>query len=274
MKSINFFIKNQINRSEFKICFTLLNFLSVFGMIIGYMQNYKNDFMFLRSAADNFFLTSTDARVARMLFVFLFPLMAASFGTCYSGKNNKESNGFYALFRMNKKLFVYGNAVVVVCTAIVGFVIVLGLNQFMCILTYPLEGYDNRWGMAPYRLIESFQPDLLFDIWTIQNPYVYNILYILMISIMAGGIALLSYSLGFMKEIKKWNSIQLSAFVFAIFILLFVAGEFFQFPTISYLSYVEPGHSVNLMQYMIFIGSLYILGSILTIRGERTYENL
>lgn len=274
MKCIIFFIRNQINRSEFKICFALLNCLSVFGLIIGYTKNYKNDFVFLRSAADNFLLTSTDARVARMLFVFLFPLLAASFGTCYSSKNNKESNGIFALLRMNKKLFVYGNAIVVVCTAIAGFMIVLGLNQLMCILAFPLEGYDNRWGLAPYRLIESFQPDLLFDIWTIQNPYVYNILYILIISIMAGGIALLTYSLGFIKEIKKWTPIQLSVFVFVIFILLFAAGDFFQFPAISYLSYAEPGHSVNLMQYIIFTGSLYILGSILTIIGEKRYENL
>lgn len=128
--------------------------------------------------------------------------------------------------------------------------------------------------MIQYRLIENFQPDLLFDIWTIQNPYVYNILYILMISIMAGGIALLTYSLGFIKGIIKWKPIQLSAFVFVIFILLFVASELFRFPTISYLSYAEPGHSVSLMQYITFTGSLYILGCILTIRGEKTYENL
>lgn len=146
MKYIIFFIRNQINRSEFKICFALLNFLSVFGLMIGYMQNYKNDFVFLRSAADNFLLTSTDARVARMLFVFLFPLLAASFGTCYSSKNNKENIGVFALLRMNRKLFIYGNAIVVVCTTIIAFMIVLSLNQILCILTFPLEGFDNRWG--------------------------------------------------------------------------------------------------------------------------------
>lgn len=270
MKCIIFFVKNQINRSEFKICFALLNSLSIFGLIIGYMQNYKNDYMFLRSAADNFLLTSTDARVARMLFVFLFPMLAAILGTCY---NNKD-NGVFALLRMNRKLFVYGNAIAVVFTTIVAFMIVLGLNQIICILAFPLEGYDNRWGMAPYQLIESYQPNLLFDIWTIQNPYIYNILYILIISIMAGGIALLTYSLGVVKQVIQCKPAQLSAFVFIIFILLFVISELFQIPAISYLAYIEPGHSVSLSQYIIFAGSLYILGGILIIRGEKTYENL
>lgn len=45
---------------------------------MGYIQNYQNDFVFLRSAADNFLLTSTDSRTIRMMFVLCFPLLTFS----------------------------------------------------------------------------------------------------------------------------------------------------------------------------------------------------
>lgn len=272
MKRISFFIKNQINRSEFKICFIILILLSISGVVMGYCQNYKKDLMFIRSAADNFLLASTYARVIEMLFALLFPLLAASLCAGYKKGSKKNEDCLFSLLRMNKKQFVYGNAVVVVVMTIMVFMFTLILNQLLCLLAFPLHGADNRWGQPRYELICSFNPEYLFDIWVIQNPYIYNILYIIIISILAGGIALLTYGLGYLKMLERLKPIQLSAIVFIGFIMLFVISQFIGISGISFLSYVETGHSVSLTQYCIFTCFIYLAGLVLTIKGKEVYE--
>lgn len=92
------------------------------------------------------------------------------------------------MLRMDKKRYIYGDAFVVVTVTAISFMVVLGLNQILCFVAFPLSGADNRWGITEYDLMDSFQPDLLFDIWSIQNPYVYNFLYIVIIGILAGAL--------------------------------------------------------------------------------------
>lgn len=272
MSRIIFLIKNQINRLEFKISFFILILLSVGGVAMGYIKNYEKSLEFVRSAADNFLLTSTDASVVGMLFSFLFPLMAASLCSGYKKGKEKTGNVLFPLLRMNKRQFIYGNALVTVGLTVISFMLILGLNQLLCFVAFPLSGADNRWGQLPYELIRQFHPECLFDIWTIQNPYVYNLLYIGIISVLAGGIALLTYGLGYTKRFERLKPVQLSALVFAMFIGLFIGSEFLDISTISFLSFLEPGHSVSTKQYIIFAGCIYVAGIILTIKGKKTYE--
>lgn len=204
MNHIIFFVKNQINQTMFKIGFFVLVLLSIGGMVIGYIQNYHSDLIFLRSAADNFLLTSTDCRVVRMMFVICFPLLAASL--CTGGR---KDSSLFPILRMDKKQYIYGNAFVTVVMTIISFMVVLGLNQLLCFAAFPLSGADNRWGLTEYNLINSFQKNLLFDMWSIQNPYVYNLLYIVIISILAGGISLLTYGLGYVKKLEQFRPVQI-----------------------------------------------------------------
>lgn len=267
MNHFIFFIRNQINRPEFKICFAILFLLSTGGMILCYIQNYHSDFMFIRSAADSFLLASTESRVAEMFFVLLFPLLAASICTGYGRQSN-----LFSTLKMTKKQYIYGNAITIVWITTATFFALLSLNQLLCLAAFPLSGADNKWGMTEYDLIQGFQEHFLFDIWCIQNPYCYNFLHIAIISILAGGIALLTYGLGYTKILGQLKPIQLSIFVFIIFVILFIFSNFLDIPLISFISYVEMGHPVNVLQYTIFAGCIYIAGIVLTITGRKRYE--
>lgn len=267
MNHIIFFIKNQINQTGFKIGFAVLVLLSTGGIVMGYIKNYQSDLIFLRSAADNFLLTSTDCRIIRMLFVFCFPLIAASLCT-----ENRKSNSLFPMLRMNKRQYIYGNALASVSMTIISFMVVLGLNQLLCFVAFPLSGADNRWGLPEYDLINSFHKELLFDIWTVQNPYIYNVFYIIIISIMAGGIALLTYGLRYIKKLERFKPVQLSVLVFVVFTILFVVSELLHIPIVNFMAYIEPGHAVRLVQYVIFTLCIYAVGLFLTIRGQKKYE--
>lgn len=267
MNHIIFFVKNQINQTVFKIVFFVLVLLSIGGMVIGYIQNYHSDLIFLRSAADNFLLTSTDCRVVRMMFVICFPLLAASL--CTGGR---KDSSLFPILRMDKKQYIYGNAFVTVVMTIISFMVVLGLNQLLCFAAFPLSGTDNRWGLTEYNLINSFQKDLLFDMWSIQNPYVYNLLYIVIISILAGGISLLTYGLGYVKKLEQFRPVQLSLLVFVVLTALFVVSSLLHIPIVNFVAYTEPGHTTSIVQYVIFTGCIYVIGLFLTIRGTKKYE--
>lgn len=175
---------------------------------------------------------------------------------------------------MDRKHSIYGNAITVIVITIVAFAAVLGLNQLLCFAAFPLSGADNRWGMTEYALLQNVHPECLFDIWNVQNPYVYNVLYSIIISILAGGIAFLTYGLSYTKMFGRLKPVQLSVFVFVVFMVLFVFSEWLRIPAISVLAYVEMGHSVSVAEYIIFAGCIYAFGLLFTVRGRKTYEAL
>lgn len=270
MNYISVLIKNQINRFEFKLCFAILFLLSIVGVVIGYALNYQKDAVYVRSAADNFLMLSTYASVIRMLFTFLFPLLAAALCAGYQSKNDH----LYMLLRLSRRQFVYGNALVTAGLTMATFTAALIMNQLLCFAAFPLSASDNVWGRIDYELIRSYQPEYLFDFWSIQNPYIYNILFIFIIGIMSGGIGLLTYGLSYVKMLRRLKPILLSALVFVLFISFFVFSEILHIPFLSYLSYIHPGHQIGIEQCIIFMGTIYVVGLLLTIKGNKSYENI
>lgn len=272
MKSLMYQIKSQINQREFKICFLLLWILSLGGFSLGCIHCYHNGYMQIRSAADNFLIVSANSRVFTMIFTLLFPLIAATLCAGYRKKNEKKGDGLFSLLRMNKKKYIFGNALAVVIITVLSILLVLVVNQLLCIIAFPITGYDNRFGVPQYMLAATYDKKMLLDFWQIQNPYIYNLMYSVIISVLGGGIALLAYGICFMKKVEKLKAIQISIIIFALFALLMVVGQLLDISVLSYLSFVEVGHYTNLLSYFIFIIIIYGAGIALSIRGIKRYE--
>lgn len=270
MNYITVLIKNQINRFEFKLCFAILFLLSISGVLIGYALNYQKDAVYVRSAADNYLMLSTYASVIRMLFTFLFPLLAAALCAGYRNKNDCLN----ILLRMNRRQFVYGNAFVTAGLTMAAFTSVLIINQLLCFAAFPPSASDNVWGQIDYELIRSYQPEYLYDFWSIQNPYIYNLLFVFNIALMSGGIGLLTYGLGYVKILRQLKPILLAALVFIMFISLFVLSQVIHIPLLSFLNYIEPGHQTGIVQCFLFTGCIYAAGLLLTVKGKKSYENV
>ena len=272
MKSIMYQIKSQINQREYKICFSLLWFLSIGGFIVSCFSYYGRGYMQIRSAADEFLLVSTSSRAFTMVFTLIFPLLSATLCAGYRKKNEKNGDGLFSLLRMSKKKYIFGNAIAVVMITALSILLVLVVNQLLCIIAFPITGYDNRFAMPQYMMAAGYDSTVLLDFWQIQNPYIYNLLYSIMISVLGGGMALLAYGICFVKKIEKMKSIQISIIIFALFALMMVAGQLLDIPILSYLSFVETGHYTNLLSYFIFIIVVYGAGIALLIKGIKHYE--
>ena len=270
--ALKYQIKAQMNQREFKICFSLLWLLSIGGFILGCIRCYHDEIMQIRSAADNFLLVSTSARSINMVFTLIFPLVAATLCAGYRKKNEKNGDGLFSMLRMSKTKYIVGNAIATVIITVLSILFVLVVNQLLCFTAFPINGYDNRFAAPQYAYFTVYDSKMLLDFWQIQNPYIYNALYSIMISILGGGIALLAYAVCFIKKTEKMKSIQISIMIFAAFALLVVAGQFLNIPILSYLTFVETAHQTNLFSYFLFLLVIYGAGIILIIKGTKNYE--
>lgn len=272
MKAVEIAIKNQINQLEYKVCFLVLMLLSLGAFGQSCMNYYHAGYMSVRSAADNFILASPGARAFAMTFSLLLPLIASTTCAGCRKKNDTVGNGMFLMLRMNKKEYLSGNAFAVMILTSLTVFLILFLNQVLCLVAFPIEGYHNRFGVPQYLLAIDYDKDFLFDFWQIQNPYIYNLLYSLIISILCGGIAIFTYGVCGLRITSKYKAAQVSVAIFIFFELLIVIGQLFDIPAISCLSYIEIAHRVSLQEYLGFVSVIYLSGFVMVIKEIRNYE--
>lgn len=272
MKSFVFQLKSQINQRDFKITFALLCLMSIGAVLLNCIKAYGINYMRVRSAADNFLLCAPSSRAIMMIFSLLFPLIAATLGSGYRKNNEKKGDGLFSLLRMNRRQYIVGNAVAVVLITTVSILFILILNQLLCCIAFPIEGFDNRFGISVYAKAMTYDKNLLFDYWQINNPYVYNLLYSVIISVLAGGIALLTYGLELYDIFEKLKPIHISIIIFFFFIFIMIISHNLNIPLLSYLSYVEVNHNISFSSYLIFVSAIYVIGIALSLKGCNRYE--
>ena len=272
MKTLRFHLKDQMNQIEFQACFGVLWILSLVSFLMNCLEYYESHYTLVRSAADSFMLVSTSSNSITKLFALLFPLICAVLCAGCRKKNESAHSTLFPLLRMNKKQYVLGGASSVFILTVGSFFLALCVNQILCFVAFPMQGFDNRWGTPIYMLASEYDSTALFDFWKIQNPYLYNVLYIFIISMLAGGIALLCYGLSFIKRFQKLQPIQLAVGVFALFMAFTVFGQGFSIPIIDFLSFVETGHVTTIAHYAIFAFVIYIVGIIFIVKGLKDYE--
>lgn len=272
MKSLLFQIKSQLNQREFKVTFALLYVLSIGAVVWNCVKYYSVNYMEIRSAADNFLLVSTVSRPIKMIFTLVFPLLSATLYSGYRKNNEKNGNGLFSLLRMNRNKYIIGNAIVVTVMTFLSLFGALMLNQLLCCIAFPIDGYDNNFGIPQYALAMNYDKGLLLEFWQMQNPYIYNLLYALIVSILGSGIGLVAYGLGLVDKFEKIKAINISIVVFVFFILLMILGQFADIQMLSFLTYIETGHRVGLSEYLAFVLVIYAMGIVLTIKGSKKYE--
>ena len=175
---------------------------------------------------------------------------------------------------MDKKQYIIKQALDVIILTILVFLFSFFVNQLLCLIAFPFSGGESINGLPQYYQRLYYNEEILFADVAIKKPYLYNLLYSTVFSILGGGIALLTYALGTLKIFKKVNPLFLAVGVFLAFIFLSLVGMYLHIPAISFFSYVQTGQSVSLLECMIFIASIYLLGVVVLGIGRRNYEYL
>ena len=245
-RQIKMELKNCINQMEFKFIFSILWCISIGGFIINCFM-YKNSYyQFLRAANENFILVSTSTRAIIIVLALFFPLLAMSI---YSGSFKKEERSNLTqliILRTSKKRYIWSKAIAIFIITFLSFLIPLLINQLLCYLTFPIEGFDNRWALPNYDLIRRYENTDLFDFFRIQYPFIYNLLYILIYSTLGGLIALLAYGVNFVQKFKSIKELQVNIIIFVIFMLSSFSSQILKIPIMDFLSYTQAGKKLIL----------------------------
>lgn len=209
-------MKNCINRKEFMFISMLLLGISVFSFISECFVYFGLELTRVRSAYDIGMVQGINSLWG--ILVLLSPLFAI---IVYSDSYYSDfQTGVYKNIatRTNVLTYLWGKKIIIFIVTFFVFFIPLLFNQVLAFVAFPIEGYENNYGIPEYAFYMSYDNHVLFDLYRIQNPMLYNFMFILSISLFAALFAILSYSVYFYTNKGKFA-------VITGFFLVFIAIE-------------------------------------------------
>ncbi len=173
IKQVRIEIKNAMNQIEFKVLFAAILLISLISILLNCFQDYGHNILFIKSYVDNSMYNSIKARPIVSVFEYLSPLIVMMIYS--SSKWKEEKNGMQSMIitRTNKREY-YLSKFIANFIIVFGVILFSGLiNLLISYTVYPVVGFDNRWGIPVYDLIQRYDKRALLDLLRIQNPFVY-----------------------------------------------------------------------------------------------------
>ena len=238
IKQVRIEIKNAVNQIEFKVLFATILLISLISILLNCFQDYGRNILFIRSYIDNSMYISIKARPIMSVFEYLSPLIVMMIYS--SSKWKEEKNGMQSMIitRLNKKEY-YLSKFIANFIIVFGVVLFSGLiNLLVSYIVYPTVGFDNRWGIPVYDLIQRYDNRALLDLLRIQNPFVYILVKNIIVSTFLATISNIPYCLSFIKHFKEMEFIQICIMTFIAIAVASVIGVIFHISFINYISYM------------------------------------
>lgn len=262
-------IKNCLARREIHFISNLLMILSIVGFLMECFAVYDKKMSFLRSSAESSLIQGTYSVSIMGTILIMLPILS---GIIFSDSIHTEfKSGVYKIIltRVPKKIYVLTKAVVIFVTTFFVFFIPFIVNQLLCILFFPSEGYDNIYSLPPYDIgFQNFHYEYLFDFLRVQHPIIYDLFFAFLISLFASSVAVLTFSVYFFTLEK--NRMVGIVLVFGAYIVSTILFSTIGLDGFSLYDQITPGHigdSVGLILWFIF---LLVLSSFLIIsKGVR-----
>ncbi len=242
-------LKNCLHRKEFKFIFLLMMLISIGSFLFSCFykwggNQYGGSLLYVRSAYEMSIIQGTGGLIISAL-CFLLPLFAV---LIYSDTYYSDSqSGVYKsiLTRTDPKVFLWTKSLVISVVTFFTFFIPLLINQLLCLIAFPTQGFDNNQGLPPYDIgIQNYSSEWMFDLVRLQSPFLYNLIYTTLISLAATIFALFAYAAYFV--VKKGK--------FAV-----ISGVFLLY-TVSQVGVFFVSHRLALVNLLIpNTGSVYVL---------------
>ncbi|KML23304.1 MULTISPECIES: hypothetical protein [Priestia] len=245
-------LKSCMKRKEIHFVLSFLILLSVAAFIAESIPFYESNMRFIRSAYETTILQGVYANPFRNTLLFIIPLVAA---TVFSDSFFIDYRmGVYKniLTRSDKKTYLIAKYIVTFIMTFMVFFIGLLINQLLCFITFPLNGFDNNSSLPPYDIgLQNFNNKALFDLLRLESPLFYNLTFIFIISLFAGLISLVTYSVYFLCLNK--NRIIGIMSIFIIYIVINIGLPILGLNEFSLFNQLNPGHEGNFIQMIVWI---------------------
>lgn len=274
IKQVRIEIKNAVNQIEFKVLIAAILLISLISIFLNCFQDYSRNILFIRSYIDNSMYISIKARPIMSVFEYLSPLIVMMIYS--SSKWKEEKNGMQSMVitRLNKKEY-YLSKFIANFIIVFGVVLFSGLiNLLISYIVYPTVGFDNRWGIPVYDLIQRYDNRALLDLLRIQNPLVYILVKNIIVSTFLATISNIPYCLSFIKHFKEMEFIQICIMTFIAIAVASVIGVIFHISFINYISYMYVDARISFSSVCLSIIVLNIAEVLILFKGMKKYETI
>lgn len=274
IKQVRIEIKNAVNQIEFKVLFAAILLISLISIFLNCFQDYGRNILFIRSYIDNSMYISIKARPIMSVFEYLSPLIVMMIYS--SSKWKEEKNGMQSMIitRINKKEY-YLSKFIANFIIVFGVVLFSGLiNLLISYIVYPTVGFDNRWGIPVYDLIQRYDNRALLDLLRIQNPFVYILVKNIIVSTFLATISNIPYCLSFIRHFKEMEFIQICIMTFIVIAVASVIGVIFHISFINYISYMYVDARISFSSVCLSIIVLNIAEVFILFKGMKKYETI
>ena len=267
IKQVRIEIKNAVNQIEFKVLFAAILLISLISILLNCFQDYGRNILFIRSYVDNSMYISIKARPIVSVFEYLSPLIVMMIYS--SSKWKEEKNGMQSMIitRTNKKEY-YLSKFIANFIIIFGVILFSGLiNLLISYIVYPVVGFDNRWGIPVYDLIQRYDKRALLDLLRIQNPFVYILVKNIIVSTFLATISNIPYCLSFIKPFKVMEFIQICIMTFIAIAVASIIGVILHISFINYISYMYVDARISFSSVCLSIIVLNIAEVLILFKG-------
>lgn len=246
-------LKNCLKRLEVKIVFSIVFIISISSYLANAYNYYGYNLSDLRSAHELSIIQSLDGKFLLQIIVISLPLLSCiiysdTYYTDYKTRIYKT-----VLTRIKKQDYFISKAIVNFYVTFFVFFIPLLFNEILNIISFPIKGSFNNYGHPSYYI--EYLSSYLFEMQRIQSPFIYNLIYIIIISIFAAVFSLLGYSI---QLYYKKNRFTVPILIFIFYIILDIFGNFINsFKAISILGFLQPGQQGQ--YWMIIIVQIILL---------------
>lgn len=274
IKQVRIEIKNAMNQIEFKVLFAAILLISLISILLNCFQDYGHNILFIKSYVDNSMYNSIKARPIVSVFEYLSPLIVMMIYS--SSKWKEEKNGMQSMIitRTNKREY-YLSKFIANFIIVFGVILFSGLiNLLISYTVYPVVGFDNRWGIPVYDLIQRYDKRALLDLLRIQNPFVYILIKNIIVSTFLATISNIPYCLSFIKPFKEMEFIQICIMTFIAIAVASVIGVILHISFINYISYMYVDARISFSSVCVSIIVLNITEVLILFKGMKKYETI
>ena len=274
IKQVRIEIKNAVNQIEFKVLFATILLISLISILLNCFQDYGHNILFIKSYVDNSMYNSIKARPIVSVFEYLSPFIVMMIYS--SSKWKEEKNGMQSMIitRTNKREY-YLSKFIANFIIVFGVILFSGLiNLLISYTVYPVVGFDNRWGIPVYDLIQRYDKRALLDLLRIQNPFVYILIKNIIVSTFLATISNIPYCLSFIKPFKEMEFIQICIMTFIAIAVASIIGVIFHISFINYISYMYVDARISFSSVCVSIIVLNITEVLILFKGMKKYETI
>jgi hypothetical protein len=212
-------IKKIIKRREFIFAALLMLFTVFVDFLVNCYNYFGSNMSVLYPAYIMTALDNISREPLRVIFTTALPLLSAIIASdTYLSDKNQQINT-YIITRINKRHYIKTQAAAVFLVPFFLTISVLLLNLLLCIIAFPLYGYELHGILIPLDLVRVNNDNLFYEL-SIYHPYINLIFFIVMRGILAGVFALLAYGVSFISRINKYVVYVSSLIIFAVIELL------------------------------------------------------